>query len=180
MNYSFTKDFTTRNVETWTLLLGKFAGCPDVHGIEIGCFEGRSSIWLLENILQHETSHLTCIDPWCAPASTENIRPFRHKVRLMKGRSHLALRDPVFKMNSIQFVYIDGNHMAPSVLEDAVLSLPLLAPGGILIFDDYPWKSSSPDVPQTMPKMAIDAFLSVYEQRLKLLHKGWQVCLEKL
>jgi hypothetical protein len=34
----------------------------------------------------------------------------------------------------------DGSHRARDVLEDAVLSWPLLKVGGIMLFDDYLWQ----------------------------------------
>src|SRR5579862_412418 len=60
---SFTRDFTAPFCSRWARLLKRFSGQPDVHGIEVGCFEGRSSLWFLQNVLDHETSRLTCIDP---------------------------------------------------------------------------------------------------------------------
>src|SRR5438105_1560635 len=103
MPFCFTKDFTTPFSKRWAALLNKFVDCPDVHGIEIGCFEGRTSIWLIENILSHESSHLTCIDPWCAPVFGENVRPYRHKLRWIPESSLIALRNPPFPLNSISF-----------------------------------------------------------------------------
>ena len=58
-----------------------------------------------------------------------------HKVTKIKATSREALRKLPFE--SYDLVYLDGSHMAADVLEDAVLSFPLLKPGGILIFDDY-------------------------------------------
>jgi predicted O-methyltransferase YrrM len=176
----FTKDFTTQYASNWALWLQKFAARPNIQGLEVGCFEGRTSIWFLDNILQAESSSLICIDPWCQPCFTENLRNYQHKVRWMKSRSAIALRDARVLSRSIHFAYVDGNHSAPSVLEDAILVLPLLVPGGILIFDDYHWESQSPNVPQSMPKLAIDAFLSVFQDQIRLIHKQWQVCVEKL
>jgi cephalosporin hydroxylase len=77
-------------------------------------------------------------------------------------------------------VYIDGNHTAPCVLADAVLSFPLLVSGGIMIFDDYLWESKQRELTQTMPRIAIDAFLNVFENRLQVLHRGWQVAVLKI
>jgi len=34
------------------------------------------------------------------------------------------------------FIYIDGAHEAKFVIQDAVLALPLLKPGGYILFDD--------------------------------------------
>jgi predicted O-methyltransferase YrrM len=179
-NSPFTRNWTTVNASLWMRLLGHFSWQPNIHGIEIGCFEGRSAIFFLKNILQHETSSLTCIDPFPRPAFTNNIRPWRHKIRLIQRRSQAALRDRSFHAGSFQFVYIDGNHTAPCVLADAVLAFPLLVSGGIMIFDDYLWESKQPQLPQTMPRIAIDAFLNVFKPNLKVLHEGWQLAIQKL
>jgi hypothetical protein len=121
-----------------------------------------------------------CFDPSPRPAFTSTVGPFRHKVRLIKRRSQEALRDSSFARGSYHFVYIDGDHRAASVLTGAVLSFPLLVRHGIMIFDDYLLESDQPDVPQTMPKIAIDAFLNVFSRRVRVLHREWQVAIEKL
>lgn len=176
----FSEDFTTPNVANWRQWLRHLAGRPKIRGLEVGCYEGRSSLWFLENILDQESSSLTCIDPYCSPIFPENIRRYHHKVRWVDRPSGIALRDTSLQMESIHFAYIDGDHSAPSVLEDAVLVLPLLVPDGILILDDYLWKSKSPDVAQSMPKLAIDAFLSVFAGQIRVIHQGCQVCVKKL
>jgi len=142
---------------------------PNIKAIEIGCWEGRTTIWFLNNILNHESSRIVCIDPHPKSVFFQNIQPFRHKVTLMTQISQVALRDSSLNLNSFHFIYVDGNHAAPAVLEDAVLAFRLLRKGGIMIFDDYGWKSATPNVPQSMPKIAIDAFLNVFSNRLVLL-----------
>ena len=48
-----------------------------------------------------------------------------------------------------------------------------------MIFDDYEWDlySENPNVMQ--PKAAIDGFLKVYAGMYTLLHKGYQVHIQK-
>jgi predicted O-methyltransferase YrrM len=180
MVQQFTVDFTTDHVGMWLQMLKRFCGRPKIHGVEIGCFEGRSSVWFLENILQHKTSRLTCIDPIFPLAFKNNLAPFSNRVHCMRQKSQVALRNQMFKFNSIHFVYVDGNHSSPSVLEDAILAFPLLVRGGLLIFDDYRWRSNTPNKPQSMPRLAIDAFTSIYQDRLRVRHKNWQVVVERV
>src|SRR6185312_6234037 len=69
------------------------------------------------------------------------------------------------------FVYIDGSHQAPDVLADAVLAFQLLKLGGVLVFDDYLW-AMEPLGRQdfyNMPKPAIDAFVNVFQRKLRLV-----------
>lgn len=83
---------------------------------------------------------------------------------------------------SYDFIYIDGDHHAASVLEDAVLSFPLLKKGGIMIFDDYRWGEQLETTPERLniPKPAIDAFLDIYADKIKVLLKDYQVIIEKI
>jgi hypothetical protein len=49
-----------------------------------------------------------------------------------------------------------------------------------MIFDDYPWISGTPELPESMPAIGIDAFLSAFRGRLRVLQQGWQIAVEKL
>jgi hypothetical protein len=60
--YSFTVNTFTDRIPSWTRLLGGFRGKPDITYLEIGAFEGRSALWIAENIFTHPTSKLTIID----------------------------------------------------------------------------------------------------------------------
>ena len=134
--------------------MSHLAGRPGLAFLEVGCFEGRASVWLLEHVLTHESSRLDCIDSFAGsvehgPMGVDVARSeqrFDHNIRAsgvtgkvtkIKGLSQEVLRrlPPQF----YHFAYIDGSHLARDVLEDAVLSLRLLRPGGIMIFDDYNW-----------------------------------------
>lgn len=196
--YKFTYDFFSKNIEQWRKNLGRFAELPHLNFLEVGSFEGRSACWLLQNILTHETSRITCIDVFneersqglydttgldSASISKEdrfehNIRQTgaRHRVEKIKGRSQEVLRS--LPVSFYDFIYIDGSHIAKDVLEDAVLAWRLLKEGGVMTFDDYLWQEN-PN-PLLCPQMAIDGFLKVYEDHYQLVHKAYQITLEKL
>ena len=76
---------------------------------------------------------------------------------------------------SLDFAYIDGDHSAAAILEDAVLLFRLLKRGGVLLFDDYRRADPNDSDPLNEPKIAIDAFLEIYDGRYELLHKDWLV-----
>jgi hypothetical protein len=61
---------------------------------------------------------------------------------------------------------------------DAVLAWPLLKKGGLLTFDDYEWEGD-PD-PLHCPGVAINAFLSIFETHYAMIHKGYQIMIEKI
>jgi hypothetical protein len=173
--YVFTEDwFTTRGrVPLWKKTLTHLKGKPNVNYLEIGVFEGRSLIWMLENILTHPSSRATVIDTFDGAYYKnflENFKvgAFAKKVEVIKGYSQVELRELL--LESFDVIYIDGSHYPESVLIDAVLSFGLLKVGGIMIFDDYKMDNT---------EIAIDAFTGVFQQHIEVLHKGWQLVIRK-
>ena len=69
------------------------------------------------------------------------------------------------------FISIDASHQAPDVLGDSVLGFELLKPGGVLAFDDYLWSPMRPrtENPLFLPKAAIDAFTTLFSQKIRIL-----------
>ncbi len=189
---AFSQDWFTGHIPNWKLLLGEFAGKPGLQFCEVGSFEGRSAVWLLQNILTDPTARLMCIDTFAfraadytddVPAVDISARFDRniaavgtaHKVRKLVGPSRVVLR--TLPVGVFDFIYIDGSHRAPDVLTDAVLAWDLLKEGGILLFDDYGFRAF-PDVIGN-PHVAIDAFLQIYRGSYAIMHKGWQLALRR-
>jgi predicted O-methyltransferase YrrM len=187
--YTFTEDWFSHNVPILKDVLADFAGKENVKMLEIGSFQGRSTVWMLENILTHETSTITCIDTFEGSVEhtndqckdlwemfSHNTAPFGDKVVVQKGSSHVKLRE-MANTPTYDIIYVDGDHSAPSVLQDAVLSFPLLKPGGVLVFDDYLWQGQ-PDI-LDRPKIAVDAFIHIFQQKLQILATAWQFIVKK-
>ncbi len=179
---SFTEDWFTNNIPTWNKVLRNLRNKP-VKFLEVGSFEGRSAIWLLENILTHPKSELYCIDHWLYEGEQnkhvydtfiKNVEPWKNKVTVMKGHSRDMLRN--IKNINFDFAYIDASRHSRDVLEDAILSWYLLKKGGLLIFDDY---TDNRQKDNNCPKPAIDSFLKIYENELDILHTKWQVIIKK-
>jgi predicted O-methyltransferase YrrM len=195
--YIFSTDWFSHNIPIWEQCLSKYKDMGDMHFLEIGCFEGRSTVWLLENILTNKSSKITCIDtfegsiehhihheyrrflPTLFDIFCNNIVHFADKVIIKQGKSQDILKGLNDKYD---FIYIDGDHTATAVMEDAVLSFALLQPGGIMIFDDYLWgvDLANPDkINLNIPKNAIDCFLRIYSDKIKVLYIDYQVIIEK-
>jgi hypothetical protein len=58
-----------------------------------------------------------------------------HRFKIIRKKSNLAYLD--FENNSIDAVYIDGNHSYEAVMEDIKYWSPKVKEGGLLIGDDY-------------------------------------------
>lgn len=191
--YQFTQDWFSRNIYTWEQHLKKITDVP-VKMLEIGSWEGRSTCWLLENILTHTTATITCIDTF--EGSLEHKLAYNQqylksieerfdfnisrtgssgKVQKIIGRSKDVLRR--LPMENYDILYIDGSHLASDVLEDAVISWGLVKLGGMIIFDDYDFTFA--DNPAQNTQVGIDAFITNYNQKINLIHQGYQVIIEK-
>lgn len=49
----------------------------------------------------------------------------------------------------------------------------------IVIFDDYEWESYR-DQPRMHPKLGVDSFLATFQDRVRILYRGYQVIGEKI
>lgn len=183
--YRFSSDWMSKCEADWRNTLAPLAGKPDVRVLEIGSFEGRSAIWLIENVLTHPSSRLTCVDLFQGDYSKlfdENIAASgaAGRVEKLAGPSSVVLRrmapEPTF-----DFIYVDGSHQTYDTLEDAVLSWRLLRPGGWMIFDDYGMATNQLTQHSHMPRpdIGIDAFLTAAAADLQVVQKGFQVTIRK-
>lgn len=188
--YRFTTDWVSRAVPLWQSLLADRAGRPGLRYLEIGAFEGRSLVWMLDHVLTAPSARAIVIDPFFDADVEARFHANLERsgraaqVTVKKGLSQVELRS--LPLDSFDVIYIDGSHTADDVLADAVLSWDLLKEGGLLIFDDYLSKGSgttreSRPLPQQLrPRLAIDAFISTYLHRLEMVHRGYQLALRKI
>jgi predicted O-methyltransferase YrrM len=177
MTPNFSADWFSHNIPVWRQhILPQLPQNPSV--LEIGSHEGRSALWMLDNI---PGVRLTCVDPFFAdnePAFDANIGD---RVEKIKSRSQPFLFSAVSQGRMWDMVYIDGDHEAKAVLEDFVLSWHCLPVGGLCVFDDYPWTfANTPERKcQQGPAAAVNAVLEIYRDRLSVIHIGYQVVVKK-
>ena len=192
--YQFTKDWFHWAPEVWQQLIPLL---PEKRGIrsflEIGSFEGRSAIWIAENMMA-EDDELRCVDTWeggeehGAEDMSEVEARFRHNlvVAAEKLPRRRIFQSPgtsterlvaFFGKLSFDFIYIDGSHIAKDVLTDACMAWPLLKPKGLMVFDDYMW--GNPRDALHRPKIAIDAFTNIFAEEAEIVHVGYQLVVRK-
>jgi predicted O-methyltransferase YrrM len=190
IDYKYTQDWTTLEVPTWSKTLVPLFSGKETHAIELGAFEGRSTVWLMENVLTHPKSTIDCVDLWNGGNDPRyvklvdwnggeanfkhNTEPFGDKVRSFKESTFDYMKH---RTEPADLIYVDAGHMASECLIDAVQSHLLLKPGGVIIFDDYLWSrlESNP----VTPKPAIDAFITCFCLEYELIAMGYQVILQK-
>lgn len=161
--------------------------------LEIGSFEGGSTMWLTENL----NASLLCVDAWSATPEYDtnfaihqnmqatikqgdalerwrrNVGSFRNrdKVTAFRGKSNDILPTLVGH-RSFDLIYVDGAHTPSNALFDAVLAFRLLDSEGILIFDDFA------DGPFSV-REPITAFLTSYQNAVTILRQGSHLILQK-
>jgi predicted O-methyltransferase YrrM len=196
-DYKFTTDWFHWAPEVWQQI-GKQMPSRK-RFLEIGSYEGRSTVWTVEHMLE-AGGEIVCIDTWeGGEEHTAQGRDmgqvetnFDHNVKLAikkfpertitkwKKSSLLGLAALINEKDPKQFdfIYIDGSHQAPDVITDTCLAWPLLKAGGVMVFDDYGWGEPLP--PTHKPKMAIDAFVKIYQERIHLIYNGYQLIIQKI
>lgn len=186
----FSHDSESKVVKQFDKFLSPLKGKP-CNILEIGCYEGMSATWYLDHILTHKDSKLVCIDlalAWTGNAFQKLIENIyrsekQDQVKIIKGSSLDHLTD--FPRNHFDFIYIDGNHEAEVVLEEAILCFRILKVGGIIAFDDYligiRWpKSPGALALKHLPKKSMDAFLDIYQDKLEVIYKDYQLWIRKI
>jgi len=169
--YTFTVNTFTDKIPAWTKLLSEFKGKPGINYLEIGTFEGRSALWVLENILTHPTSTLTIIDLFAEnnyKTFTSNVKLSGEasKFKIMTGSSTDKIREIPF--NSIDLAYIDGSGRGIIMFSDLVGTWNVAKVGGLIICSRY---SLTPHLRRALnlqaddpgPHEAIDTFLKIYK-----------------
>jgi hypothetical protein len=184
-DYRFRTDWFSWSIPVWEHALADLKGKPGIQYLEVGLFEGRSALWMLDNVLTHPTSRLTGVDPFIDVPGVEgfkeiffaNLKRSGHADRatIVTGFSQIELRK--LPVDAFDVIYIDGSHDADDVLEDAILSHRLLKKGGLLIFDDYLGGLES--AAHERPKPAIDVFYAFFKDEYDVLHNGYQLLVRK-
>jgi predicted O-methyltransferase YrrM len=178
---------------TWAALLAPYREVP-ARVLEVGSWEGRSALFFLNYLPQ---SQLVCIDTfegseehWAHPEAfaedlpeierrfDANLAPFVGRIDKRKAPSAMALAELGIAGRRFDIAYIDGSHRSADVYSDGVLAWSMLVSGGIMIFDDYEWEYM-PD-PKSNPRLGIDSFIRAFEGLYRVVHKGFQVAVEKL
>ena len=131
----------------------------DATFVEIGCWKGKSSAYMAEQIsLSGKPIKLYCVDTWKGTITeqhhqvdpdvvndklfevfTNNLSPFAGFYIPIRSLSVEAATQ--FSDNSLDFVYIDASHEYEDVKADIEAWLPKVKVGGTIAGDDYNMRS---------------------------------------
>lgn len=157
--------------------------------VEIGVYEGASTVFWSDFYLNHPKSRLISIDPFTGsqehhedPNKYPELTNIEFTARGNIAKSNNAAKIEVIKGCSwdvfpelnrrfanerwIDVLYIDGAHDPVSVARDTALYLPMVKSEGICIFDDF----GHPDVQQ-----GVEGALAATKLVTFAVFTGWQL-----
>ena len=189
---SFRSDMVSGNFHKWERFLTDFEGRA-ARILEIGSFEGMSACYFLWRL---PDARLTCIDTFTGGPSFAALgadvggieAAFDRNVALVDGErvcklvgdAEHHLMGLLDDQEEFDLVFVDGSDLALDVLVDAALSWQVLVPGGVMIFDNYLWRSPLGEDPLFHPAPAIEAFLGLVHGHCEVIAKDSQVVIRRL
>jgi len=144
--------------------------------LEVGCFEGLSSFFVLS---EYKAVNAILLDIWDMPnpnsktlsnnfnlvekAFDENLSGFNF-IKI-KDDSVIAMRKLFKQEKSFDFIYIDGSHNGEDILSDAIEAFKILKKDGLIFFDDFLQHDKNRAL---QSYEGIEKFLTLYSNYLKI------------
>lgn len=183
------RDLFSNNIPSWMYIFEKYSlKNKEMDVLEIGSFEGRSSIFLLKKL---DRINLTCVDTFepfhelqdnnserfdnIFDNFKKNTNTYSKRLNIIKNTS-----SNFFSINkkNFDFIYVDGSHEYVDVKKDADEAFKIIKKDGIIIFDDFLWHYN-----QNLKKSityAILEFLYKNRKNLKILYSNYQIIVQKI
>ena len=145
--------------------------------LEIGCFEGLSSFYVLS---QFKFVNAYFVDIWDEPNKNsksltgdfnkveklfdENLSKFNFTK--IKDDSVISMRKLLRKNMDFDFIYVDGSHNGEDILSDAIEAFKILKKGGLIFFDDFLQYELNRKI---QSYVGIEKFLELYSSDLQIV-----------
>ena len=121
------------------------------HFVEVGAFLGKSAVYMAVEIINSgKNIKLDCVDHWQGSEEhnnndevnlerlyedfLENIKPVKGVINPIRANSIEASN--LYKLNSLDFVFIDASHDEASVKDDLAHWMPRVKEDGVIAGDD--------------------------------------------
>jgi len=172
---NFTNKWFLNNFEIFNFFLPKDKSLKFDY-LEVGCFEGLSSFYILS---EYKAVNAYLLDVWDMPnpnsktlsnnfdliekAFDENLSQFNFTK--IKNDSVVAMREMLKNDKFFDFIYIDGSHNGEDILSDAIEAFKILKKNGLIFFDDF-LQHDKDRVIQSYE--GIEKFLSIYNNFIKI------------
>lgn len=158
----------------------------DIHILEIGSYEGLSSVFFADNFLEREMSSLTCVDPFLRISNNDHADYLQNNQEknfdINITRCDNSEKIKVFKITSDDFfennrkkynlIYIDGCHEPEFISRDIENGFKCLEENGIMWMNDYGKTIIT-------VKKAMNKFLIKHRGEYETIHQGYQLAIQK-
>ena len=185
--YKYTKTWFTHS-ELRYHLVNFLDKSKENNILEIGCYEGLTSVFLADNFINNKKSSLTCVDPFLHIDNNDHRQlllngeefNFDYNISNCKNTDKITIykitSDNFFENNNkiYNFIYIDGCREPDFLKRDMENTFNFLAKDGIMWLNDY-YDGGNGD-----SKRVIDDFLEKYIGYYIVIHKGYQLAIRKL
>jgi hypothetical protein len=172
----FSNNFFDRNIDVSMVFTKEYVKKIDygVKILEIGSYEGKSTIWMLQNLCSmHTDGLLISIDPYPIKDSRDISKIFTHNIersgfadRVIQYIDYSINVLPKLECNFFDIIYVDGSQLESDIMSDLIFSHQLLKLGGLLIFNNV--------------EKVIETFLNKFQSCYDILLKENQVVLQKV
>jgi FkbM family methyltransferase len=192
-NYIITKELIADTQDWNSAFKESVKDLPKIDlALEVGCFEGRTTRWIGENMLL-PGGRVVCVDPLEDQYLTENLDEAAVKMnaelpyfknqylRFVRNTKHITVNlirkrsvgaYPELAALRFGFIFIDGDHREEAVFNDGMQCLDICRVGGHILFDDYTWSEGT--------KRGIDRFLEAKRFCIQIIKIDYQVLIKRI
>jgi GR25 family glycosyltransferase involved in LPS biosynthesis/cephalosporin hydroxylase len=185
--FKYTNNWFDRNINLSMKLIKQLTNNGPVTILEVGTYEGKSAIWMLENLCSHPDAKFVSIDSYSQDDLT--VKPdtyvnFCHNIKLIKepskfsqivGNSQDIMPTLIEKNEKYDIIYIDTTCDMEKVLIDITNAYKLLTEHGIILINNVGFDDSK----NTEVAGAIRIFLMKNPKACKIILKEFQWMLQK-
>ena len=175
-NKNFSNKWFLNNFEIFNYFLPENKN-EKFNYLEIGCFEGLSSFYVLS---QFKFVNAYFLDIWDEPnKNSKSLTDDFNKVEKLfdknlskfnftkiKDDSVISMRKLLRKNMNFDFIYIDGSHNGEDILSDAIEAFKILKKGGLIFFDDFLQYELNRKI---QSYVGIEKFLELYSNDLQIV-----------
>ena len=175
-NKNFSNKWFLNNFEIFNYFLPENKN-EKFNYLEIGCFEGLSSFYVLS---QFKFVNAYFLDIWDEPnKNSKSLTDDFNKVEKLfdknlskfnftkiKDDSVISMRKLLRKNMNFDFIYIDGSHNGEDILSDAIEAFKILKKGGLIFFDDFLQYEINRKI---QSYVGIEKFLELYSNDLQIV-----------